>query len=1053
MPQTNTSSKYQNRYEYQKKLVACPCTQCNGALVPAYTVRNHSRKHVKTTPPEEGETITFAELLRRRKKDNNALSQQHTDTPENAASVHQEVLPTCHPAGSHVIQTAPLPAAQMLHDDPSSLARPHVSIQEPCSGPSRLLDEPEDHPTLPAPDAPDQQDPLAHLNDIDPPLLPHNAIVPPDPQDNPEPHPDPSQPDREPSSVHRPATSIIAEATSTACWSIIMLMAAWLHHKYSTPWRAIAMMLQILRLILISLHVISPSDDAPCTLSTTFKRLGLHDRLEIRAMCPACRRVYPVNLQLTSMCTHCGLPLFKALNGDGLLLSSSAHGTQRSPVPILQTPFIRPSKLIADVINSTSTMESDLDRWRTHATTPGILERIQDGNVWRTLPGPDGDPFFDNTPNRPHQDELRIGVIIGFDGFGFKRSAYAGKHSTGVLSMSIANLDTNLRYRVENLILCGLTPGPHELTAEELQHLMDEFVSDLLDLYRNGITVKTLLHPDGRLVRVVIVCQSCDHPALCRMSGFADHSCNTCFCTQCHIPRAKLSTQDGLSIGAFPPRSGEAHRNHAEAYQQLSTSSERDEFFQAHAARYYAMSRLPYFDAVRMSVIDPMHNILLGVIKTQWYDTWIVTRTLRERTSTKKVPRELDQVHDYLAQFEMPAWVGRLPRDVGYPAGGSLTSDEWKAMALVYLPLIIPLVWEDSCKAADQEYQKRLASWHKSEEKRQHRIAKGKHRADGKPEPPEPKPQLRMHPQDADNFLSLAAALKILLARSIDDYLDGFFKLHPSHIKPNFHFITHIFTQIEDFGPVYGFWTFLFERLNKILKNYAVNNHDGGELEVTFMREFDRERRLRCMVNELASLPAKATPEQHLVAEAACIMASSGADSRGTVASLAQESAEFADQMSVRWAFGPGARVAMNILQQAQWLAYYQARFPDAGIISTFKDDLEPGETFLNTQVTSHQYMILDGRRIATSDFSGKAPNSIVQINLAGARYVACGTHMAASPELEIMFWKYRTYLDPSQEGPPALIPQDDEEESDMNTQQLPKIWATVGLTRDAIVL
>ena len=73
--------------------------------------------------------------------------------------------------------------------------------------------------------------------------------------------------------------------------------------------------------------------------------------------------------------------------------------------------------------------------------------------------------------------------------------------------------------------------------------------------------------------------------------------------------------------------------------------------------------------------------------------------------------------------------------------------------------------------------------------------------------------------------------------------------MHPELVKPNHHYMTHIIDQIQDFGPVYGFWTYLFERLNKILKSYSVNNHDGGELEVTFYREFSREVRLRGLVS------------------------------------------------------------------------------------------------------------------------------------------------------------------------------------------------------------
>lgn len=47
---------------------------------------------------------------------------------------------------------------------------------------------------------------------------------------------------------------------------------------------------------------------------------------------------------------------------------------------------------------------------------------------------------------------------------------------------------------------------------------------------------------------------------------------------------------------------------------------------------------------------------------------------------------------------------------------------------------------------------------------------------------------------------------------------------------------------------MYSFWTYLFERLNKVLKGYSGNGHTGGEIEVTFMREFSREVRLRNMV-------------------------------------------------------------------------------------------------------------------------------------------------------------------------------------------------------------
>ena len=74
-------------------------------------------------------------------------------------------------------------------------------------------------------------------------------------------------------------------------------------------------------------------------------------------------------------------------------------------------------------------------------------------------------------------------------------------------------------------------------------------------------------------------------------------------------------------------------------------------------------------------------------------------------------------------------------------------------------------------------------------------------------------------------------------------------QIHPDVMKPNFHYITHTPDQILDYGPVYGFWTYLFKRLNNILKSYSTNSHGGGEIEVTFFREFSREVRLRTMVS------------------------------------------------------------------------------------------------------------------------------------------------------------------------------------------------------------
>jgi hypothetical protein len=51
-------------------------------------------------------------------------------------------------------------------------------------------------------------------------------------------------------------------------------------------------------------------------------------------------------------------------------------------------------------------------------------------------------------------------------------------------------------------------------------------------------------------------------------------------------------------------------------YRDLSTSEEKEEFFAEHGAQWTEFARLDYFDLVRYTVVDPMHNLLLG--KRHW---------------------------------------------------------------------------------------------------------------------------------------------------------------------------------------------------------------------------------------------------------------------------------------------------------------------------------------------------------------------------------------------------------------------------------------------------
>ncbi|OAD68539.1 hypothetical protein PHYBLDRAFT_63552 [Phycomyces blakesleeanus NRRL 1555(-)] len=60
-------------------------------------------------------------------------------------------------------------------------------------------------------------------------------------------------------------------------------------------------------------------------------------------------------------------------------------------------------------------------------------------------------------------------------------------------------------------------------------------------------------------------------------------------------------------------------------------------------------------------------------------------------------------------------------------------------------------------------------------------------------------------------------------------------------LSPNMHLHLHLRDTIKDFGPVYGYWLFSFERYNSVLKNINTNRRSG--FEMTYMKTFIEDTR------------------------------------------------------------------------------------------------------------------------------------------------------------------------------------------------------------------
>lgn len=245
----------------------------------------------------------------------------------------------------------------------------------------------------------------------------------------------------------------------------------------------------------------------------------------------------------------------------------------------------------------------------------GQLEDIWDGTILRDFLGPDGLPFMQKPP-----EEGRLVFGLNMDGFHPHGSREAGKKTTicGIYLICF-NLPPEIRFKMENIFLLGIVPGPHEPSTHEVNHLLRLLVDDLLVLWNTGIFIsRTSRHPLGRLIRGALVPVICDLPAAQRVAGLGGHASGH-FCSEC------LQTLDDicdLNREGWIPRSYADHMIYAERWKNAQTEADRNNVFREYGAKWSELLRLSYWDPTRYVVIDSMHGFYLHLFLRHVRDVW-----------------------------------------------------------------------------------------------------------------------------------------------------------------------------------------------------------------------------------------------------------------------------------------------------------------------------------------------------------------------------------------------------------------------------------------------
>ena len=273
------------------------------------------------------------------------------------------------------------------------------------------------------------------------------------------------------------------------------------------------------------------------------------------------------------------------------------------------------------------------------------------------------------------------------------------------------------------------------------------------------------------------------------------------------FPRAAFGDKpdySGYAVDEWEKRTGENHKHYAELARDAATQAERESLQRTWGVRYSELHSLPYYDPVRMHVVDPMHNLFLGTAK-RVFKVWIETGILS--------PEKLKHIDSKMKNIKLPADIGRIPSNIS-TAHSRMTADEWKKWTLVYLLYclfdVVPgphyNMWR-AFVAACNAMCTAVITGRKIEE---------------------------------------AHHCLLLFCRQFEQLCGKEFT------TPNMHLHLHLRQCLFDFGPVHAFWCFGFERLNGILSSCPTNNRD---MSIQLMKKFSD-------LNRMYSIDYKHFPEQ-----------------------------------------------------------------------------------------------------------------------------------------------------------------------------------------------
>ncbi|CAC5394239.1 unnamed protein product [Mytilus coruscus] len=182
--------------------------------------------------------------------------------------------------------------------------------------------------------------------------------------------------------------------------------------------------------------------------------------------------------------------------------------------------------------------------------------------------------------------------------------------------------------------------------------------------------------------KLSLICVGCDILASRKLCGFLGHSA-TAGCNKC---KKKFPSGVGKKkYGGFDrddwiSRDNASHREKYSLLKNCTSKGDKEALEHNFDTRYSVLLELIYFDLIRITALDPMHNLFLETAK-HMISVWKTTKLLCDD--------DFRLIQERLEPFQCTSDIGRLPKTFS-SSFGSFNADQYKNWTLLFSIYLLP---------------------------------------------------------------------------------------------------------------------------------------------------------------------------------------------------------------------------------------------------------------------------------------------------------------------------------------------------------------------------